>query len=78
MQIAEDGLKLSKSGRNLDRNKVATNMYISLWKSLACPIKTAMQMHANSHITDSFALLYHPFGNTEAQLKASSITNNSA
>eukprot|EP00957_Ditylum_brightwellii_P044608 3382304-Ditylum_brightwellii.AAC.1 len=34
-------------------------MYISLWKSLARPIKTAMQMHANSHDTDGPALLYH-------------------
>ena len=35
------------------------NMYISLWKSLACPIKTVMQMHANSYDTDGPALLYH-------------------
>eukprot|EP00957_Ditylum_brightwellii_P205531 15344274-Ditylum_brightwellii.AAC.1 len=34
-------------------------MYISLWKSLACPIKIAMQMHADSHNTDSPTLLYH-------------------
>eukprot|EP00957_Ditylum_brightwellii_P003512 266019-Ditylum_brightwellii.AAC.1 len=34
-------------------------MYISLWKPLACPIKSAMQMHANSHNTDDPALLYH-------------------
>eukprot|EP00957_Ditylum_brightwellii_P046391 3521417-Ditylum_brightwellii.AAC.1 len=35
------------------------NMYISMWKSLACPIKTAMQMNAGSHNTDGPALLYH-------------------
>eukprot|EP00957_Ditylum_brightwellii_P033657 2551112-Ditylum_brightwellii.AAC.1 len=34
-------------------------MYISMWKSLDCPIKIAMQMHANSHDTDGPALLYH-------------------
>eukprot|EP00957_Ditylum_brightwellii_P030855 2337954-Ditylum_brightwellii.AAC.1 len=59
MQITEDDLKMSKSNHNQEQVQAATNMYISLWKSLACPIKTAMQMHANSHDTDSPALLYH-------------------
>eukprot|EP00957_Ditylum_brightwellii_P052376 3972267-Ditylum_brightwellii.AAC.2 len=35
------------------------NMYISLWKSLAYPIKTAMQMHTSSCNTDGPALLYY-------------------
>eukprot|EP00957_Ditylum_brightwellii_P150494 11459897-Ditylum_brightwellii.AAC.1 len=34
-------------------------MYILLWKSLVCPVKTTMQVHANSHDTDGPALLYH-------------------
>eukprot|EP00957_Ditylum_brightwellii_P091958 7001766-Ditylum_brightwellii.AAC.1 len=59
MQITEDDLKLSKSGHNQEQVQAATNMYISLWKSLTRPIKTAMQMHANSHDTDVPALLYH-------------------
>eukprot|EP00957_Ditylum_brightwellii_P042311 3204108-Ditylum_brightwellii.AAC.1 len=59
MQITEDDLKLSKPGHNQERVQAATNMYTSLWKSIARPIKTAMQMHANSHNTDGPALLYH-------------------
>eukprot|EP00957_Ditylum_brightwellii_P161072 12263442-Ditylum_brightwellii.AAC.1 len=59
MQITEDDLKLSKSRRNHKQVQAAMNMYISLWKSLACPIKTAMQMHVNSYNTDGPALLYH-------------------
>eukprot|EP00957_Ditylum_brightwellii_P006845 518417-Ditylum_brightwellii.AAC.1 len=59
MQITEEDLKLSKSSQNQEQDQAATNMYISLWKALACPIKTAMQMHDNSHDTDGPALLYH-------------------
>eukprot|EP00957_Ditylum_brightwellii_P096948 7382969-Ditylum_brightwellii.AAC.1 len=59
MQITEDDLKMSKSRCNQEQVQAATNMYISLWKSLTHPIKTAMQMHADNHNTDSPALLYH-------------------
>eukprot|EP00957_Ditylum_brightwellii_P195271 14876724-Ditylum_brightwellii.AAC.1 len=59
MQITEDDIKLSKANHNSDQNRAATNMYILLWKSLACLVKTAMQVHANSHDTGSPALLYH-------------------
>eukprot|EP00957_Ditylum_brightwellii_P114276 8712997-Ditylum_brightwellii.AAC.1 len=59
MQITKDNLKMSKSNHNQEQVQDVTNMYISLWKSLAHLIKTAMQMHADSHDTDSLALLYH-------------------
>eukprot|EP00957_Ditylum_brightwellii_P052203 3958408-Ditylum_brightwellii.AAC.1 len=59
MQITEGDLQLSKSGCNQEQVQAAMNMYISLWKSLACPIKTAMQMHTNSHNTDNPTLLYY-------------------
>eukprot|EP00957_Ditylum_brightwellii_P084582 6431816-Ditylum_brightwellii.AAC.1 len=59
MQFTEDNLKTSKSNCNQEQVQAATNMYISLWKSLAHPIKTAMKVHADSHDTDSPALLYH-------------------
>eukprot|EP00957_Ditylum_brightwellii_P171694 13070945-Ditylum_brightwellii.AAC.1 len=59
MQVTEDDLKLSTSGCNQEQDQAATNMYISLWKSRACLIKTVMQIHANRHDTDSPALLYH-------------------
>eukprot|EP00957_Ditylum_brightwellii_P097722 7442197-Ditylum_brightwellii.AAC.1 len=52
MQITDDDIKLSKANRNSDQNKPATNMYILLWKSLARPVKTVMQVHADSHDTD--------------------------
>eukprot|EP00957_Ditylum_brightwellii_P139907 10661215-Ditylum_brightwellii.AAC.1 len=59
MQITEGDIKLSKANRNSDQNRAATNMYILLLKSLARPVKTAMQVHANSHNTDVPALLHH-------------------
>eukprot|EP00957_Ditylum_brightwellii_P064499 4894877-Ditylum_brightwellii.AAC.1 len=59
MQITNNDIKLSKANRNPDQNRAATNMYILLWKSLVRPVKTVMQVHANSHDTDSPALLYH-------------------
>eukprot|EP00957_Ditylum_brightwellii_P162689 12388868-Ditylum_brightwellii.AAC.1 len=59
MQITEDEIKLSTANCNSDQNRAAMNMYILLWKSLACPVKTTMQVHADSDDTDSSALLYH-------------------
>eukprot|EP00957_Ditylum_brightwellii_P007734 584717-Ditylum_brightwellii.AAC.1 len=59
MQITDSDLKLSKSRHNFKQNQTATNMYISLQTSLACPIKTTMQMHTDSHNTDGPALCYH-------------------
>eukprot|EP00957_Ditylum_brightwellii_P206782 15349979-Ditylum_brightwellii.AAC.1 len=35
-------------------------MYIALWKSFACSIKTVMQAYANNNKIDGPALLYHP------------------
>eukprot|EP00957_Ditylum_brightwellii_P009582 722593-Ditylum_brightwellii.AAC.1 len=34
-------------------------MYIALWKSFACPIRTAIQTYANNNEIDGPALLYH-------------------
>eukprot|EP00957_Ditylum_brightwellii_P115326 8794305-Ditylum_brightwellii.AAC.1 len=59
MQITDNDIKLSKANRKSDQNRAATNMYMLLWKSLVRPVKTAMQVHVNSHDTDGPALLYH-------------------
>eukprot|EP00957_Ditylum_brightwellii_P021969 1657019-Ditylum_brightwellii.AAC.1 len=39
MQITNDDIKLSKANQSSDQNRAATNMYISLWKSLVCQSK---------------------------------------
>eukprot|EP00957_Ditylum_brightwellii_P000270 20989-Ditylum_brightwellii.AAC.1 len=77
MQITEDDLKLSKSRHNLEQIQATTNIYISLWKPLSCPIKTAMQMHANSHNTD-LHYFTTSFDSAQAQATVSLATNNSA
>eukprot|EP00957_Ditylum_brightwellii_P149484 11383627-Ditylum_brightwellii.AAC.1 len=42
-----------------EQSTAAKNMYITLWKAFAHPIKTAMQTIANDNETDDPALLYH-------------------
>eukprot|EP00957_Ditylum_brightwellii_P025475 1925939-Ditylum_brightwellii.AAC.1 len=45
--------------RSPEESTAVKNMYIAIWKSFACPIKTAMQTIANDNKTDGPALLYH-------------------
>eukprot|EP00957_Ditylum_brightwellii_P089385 6806176-Ditylum_brightwellii.AAC.1 len=59
MLIDEADLKEAHTKRSLKESTAAKNMYIVLWKSFVCPIKTAMQTIANENESDSPVLLYH-------------------
>eukprot|EP00957_Ditylum_brightwellii_P108651 8287205-Ditylum_brightwellii.AAC.1 len=57
--IDEDDLKGARLKCSPDEVTAAKNMYIALWKSFVCPIKTVMQTYANNNKIDGPALLYH-------------------
>eukprot|EP00957_Ditylum_brightwellii_P079170 6021241-Ditylum_brightwellii.AAC.1 len=59
MLIDEEDLKEAHTKCSPEESTAVKNMYITLWKSFACPIKTAMQTFANDNETGSPALLYH-------------------
>eukprot|EP00957_Ditylum_brightwellii_P017809 1340408-Ditylum_brightwellii.AAC.1 len=59
MLIDEADLKEAQKKRSPKESTTAKNMYIALWKSFTCPIKTTMQTIANDNETDGPALLYH-------------------
>eukprot|EP00957_Ditylum_brightwellii_P089211 6793943-Ditylum_brightwellii.AAC.1 len=59
MLIDENNLKGTRLKRSPEEATAAKNIYIVLWKSFACPIKTAMQIYANNNKIDGPALLCH-------------------
>eukprot|EP00957_Ditylum_brightwellii_P184156 14026984-Ditylum_brightwellii.AAC.1 len=56
--IDKDDLKGARLKHSPNEATAAKNMYIALWKSFACPIKTAMQTYADNSKIDGPALLY--------------------
>eukprot|EP00957_Ditylum_brightwellii_P025363 1918767-Ditylum_brightwellii.AAC.1 len=59
MLIDEDDLKGARLKCSPKEAAAAKNMFITLWKSFACPIKTAMQMYTDNNEIDGPALVYH-------------------
>eukprot|EP00957_Ditylum_brightwellii_P001308 102847-Ditylum_brightwellii.AAC.1 len=59
MLIDEDDLKGTRLKHSLEEAISAKNMYIVLWKSFTCPIKTAMQTCNDNNKINGPALLYH-------------------
>eukprot|EP00957_Ditylum_brightwellii_P117488 8960455-Ditylum_brightwellii.AAC.1 len=57
MLIDENDLKVARLKRSPREATAAKSMYITLWKSFTCPIKTAMQMYADSNDIDGPVLL---------------------
>eukprot|EP00957_Ditylum_brightwellii_P049817 3776971-Ditylum_brightwellii.AAC.1 len=59
MLIDEADLNKAQKKYSPKESTATKNMYIALWKSFACPIKTVMQTIADDNKTDSPTLLYH-------------------
>eukprot|EP00957_Ditylum_brightwellii_P161466 12293936-Ditylum_brightwellii.AAC.1 len=59
MLIDGQDLKWVRMKQSLEEATATKNIYIMLWKSFACQIKTAMQTAADKNETDGPALLFH-------------------
>eukprot|EP00957_Ditylum_brightwellii_P024232 1828059-Ditylum_brightwellii.AAC.1 len=59
MLLEDEDLKRARTKRSSDKATAVKNMYIVLWKSLACQIKTAMKIITDDNKEDDLIFLCH-------------------